>query len=241
MYSMARASSAELADSGGSRALGQLVEVQPLAGRGEVSNCASGGKARGGAHNRADRESVGITYKQVANLREASLMAERIGLPLNRFITIDWELGGIPLAGMAKATGRITNLLTEWLRRQGYRTAWIRVHENAGSVGGHCHMLVHVPPTCVAKLVAAQKRWLRSITGGPYLRRAIKSVPIGGLLGLETSNHARYRANLERTVAYLCKGALQPSAAGWRQPGGRVIGKRCGTSQNIGAKARSMQ
>ena len=174
----------------------------------------------------------------MANLRDGSVMAINIGLPLNRFITIDWELAGIPLDGMAAATSRFIDLLTKWLRRQGHHTAWLRVHENACSTGGHCHMIVHVPPQCVSGLIGAQKRWLRKITGRPYQARVIDSRPVGARLGVETGNPELYRANLEKIVAYICKGALPPIKSKWHQSGGLVIGKRSGTSQNIGAKAR---
>jgi len=50
------------------------------------------------------------------------------------------------------------------------------------------------------------------------------------------------QAALEAALAYLLKGASPEVALQFGlerlQPGGRVIGKRCGTSQNIGAKAR---
>jgi hypothetical protein len=43
-------------------------------------------------------------------------------------------------------------------------------------------------------------------------------------------------------LAYVLKGASEAAAASFNlerlEPGGRVIGKRCGTSQNIGAMAR---
>ncbi len=99
-------------------------------------------------------------------------------------------------------------------------------------------MIVHVPPEFVGQLVHAQKRWLRIITGNPYRSQIIKSKPIGGRLRVETSNPEMYRMNLKRVVHYICKGSLDHELPDW-QPGGLVIGKRCGTSQNIGLKART--
>jgi hypothetical protein len=53
---------------------------------------------RGGARNRANRESHELTHAQAANLRAAERHAEKIGLPFTRMFTIHWEASGIPLA-----------------------------------------------------------------------------------------------------------------------------------------------
>jgi len=165
-------------------------------------------------------------------------MATTIGLPLNRFITLHWEAAGLPLEGMARATGRLVDLLTKWLARRGHRTAWIWVHENGAGGGGHCHLVAHIPPDCVADLTSVQKRWLRKITGRPYRVNVVKSVPIGGRLGLEASSPDLHVANLKTVMAYVIKQADAAASSPFQERGGRVIGKRCGTSQNIGAKAR---
>jgi hypothetical protein len=157
-------------------------------------------------------------------------------------LTIHWEAAGVPLAGMAKATGRFTDLLTKALARHGSRTAWLWTHESGDGKGGHCHLLAHVPADLVSIVTRLQRGWLRSITGNPYRARVIHSKPIGGRLGLETGNPDLHAANLEAALAYVLKGATPVAAAGFGldrlEPGGRIIGKRCGTSQNIAAKAR---
>tara|TARA_R110001599_G_scaffold118376_5_gene287560 strand:- start:802 stop:993 length:192 start_codon:yes stop_codon:yes gene_type:complete len=60
---------------------------------------------------------------------------------------------------------------------------------------------------------------------------------------LEISNPQLHAVNLEAALAYILKAANREAASQFAldklQPGGRVIGKRCGTSQNIGAKARN--
>ena len=199
---------------------------------------------RGGARNRGDRESNALTAAQIANLKAAERHAATIGLPFTRMISIHWEAAGMPLAGMAKATGRFVDLLTRWLKRKGHRTAGLWVHENCGPKGGHGHMLAHVPPDCVKALTGQLRGWLRLITGQPYRARVIHSKPIGGRLGLETGNPDLHANNLEAALGYVLKGASPEAASQFAlarlEPGGRVIGKRCGTSQNIGAKARAM-
>lgn len=197
---------------------------------------------RGGARNRADRESIALSGGQVANLLEATRHAAVIGLPFTRMITIHWEAAGLALERMAAATGKYLDLLTKALKRWGGATAWLWVHEGGARKGGHCHMLIHLPEHLIAKVTRLQKKWLRRITGLPYRSGVIKSRPIGGLLGLETRNPDLHAANLETVVGYLLKGADDRAIAEFRlqriEAGGRIVGKRCGTSQNISPKAR---
>ena len=199
-------------------------------------------RQRGGARNRADRESVALTARQIDNLLAATAHARAVGLPFTRMITIHWQSAGVPLARMVWATGRFVDLLRKGIARFGSRTTWLWVHESGRRKDGHCHLLAYVPAGYVKRLMKLQLRWLRSITGKPYVPGVIYSRPIGGLLGLETSNPALHTANLEAAFGYMLKG-VAPEAVGSfalqrLEPGGRVIGKRCATSQNIGAKAR---
>lgn len=202
----------------------------------------SAGSTGRGARNRADRESHALTVAQIANLRAAERHAEKIGLPFTRMISIHWGAAGVPLAGMVKATGRFTDLMAKALARHGSGTAWLWTHENGDGKGWHCHLLAHVPAALVSRLTGLQRGWLRRIAGKPYRARVIYSKPIGGRLGVEACNRDLHAVNLEAALAYVLKGA-SPEAASKHalerlEAGGRVIGKRCGTSQNIGAKAR---
>lgn len=199
---------------------------------------------RGGARNSSSRESNSLSTAQIANLVAAAGYALEIGLPLTRFITIHWEGAGVALADMAQATGRFIDLMTKALARHGAGTAWLWTHENGQGKGGHVHILAHVPAALVPVLLRLQRRWLRRITGRPYRARLIHSKPIGGRLSIETENPALYSVNLSAVLKYVIKGA-DPKAAklfglSRLEHGGRVIGKRCGTSQNIGVKARNL-
>lgn len=199
---------------------------------------------RGGARNRASRESHALSAAHVANLTAATAHADAIGLPFTRMVTIHWEAAGVPLAVMVKATGSFTDLMAKALARHGSGTAWLWTHENGDGKGGHCHLLAHVPADLVSRLTALHRGWLRRITGNPYRARVIHSKPIGGRLGLEAGNPDLHAINLEAALAYVLKGASSEAVSQfgleWLEPGGRVIGKRCGTSQNIGAKARAI-
>jgi hypothetical protein len=198
---------------------------------------------RGGAHNHASRESHSLTTRQVAGLIAATRHSTAIGLPFTRMITIHWQSAGIALDGMAKATGRFIDLLSKALARHGSKTAWLWVHENGPKKGWHCHLLVHVPAALVRIVTRLQKKWLKAITGQIYRRRVIKSDPIGRRLRLEQSNPELHAANLATVLSYVVKGANSEAAEAFalerQEAGGRIIGKRCGWSQNIGEKART--
>lgn len=208
-----------------------------------VGALSAGGTGRGGARNRAGRASFALTPAQIGNLKAAERHANKIGLPFTRMISIHWEAAGVPLAGMAKATGRFTDLMGKAIARHGSGKAWLWTHENCGSKGGHCHLLAHIPAHLVPVITALQRGWLRRITGMPYRARVIHSKPIGGRLGLEAGNPALHATNLGAALAYVLKGANSEAASQFAlerlEPGGRVIGKRCGTSQNISANARA--
>jgi hypothetical protein len=192
-------------------------------------------QSRGGANNRADRPSYGLKPAQAAKLKAAQRHSDAIGLPFTRMITIHWKAAGVALASMVKATGTFIDKLTKWLARRGHETAWLWVHENAGDKCWHCHILIHIPAGVVEKLPAAQKRWLRQITGKAYAKRVIKSVPIGGRLDLHKGNRELYLVNCQAALTYLLKGAISESQSATQ---GLVLGKRCGMSQNIGRAAR---
>lgn len=197
---------------------------------------------RGGARNRSDRESRALSAAHVANLIAAARHAGAIGLPLNRMVTIHWQAAGISLTGMAKATGRFTDLLAKFLARHKSGSALLWTHEGGDRKGGHCHLLAHVPAGLVPEITGRLRGWLRLISGQQYRKGVILSRPIGGRLGMETGNPELHAVNLEAALSYVLKGASAKAAAQFDlallEPGGRVIGKRCGTSQNIGAKAR---
>ena len=217
---------------------GLAINYSTLGGA-ALSACSTG---RGGARNRADRESHALATAQIAKLKAAERHSRQIGLPFTRMISIHWEAAGVPLSGMADATGSFTDRMTKALARRRSATAWLWVHESGEGKGGHCHLLAHVPAELVPVIVKLQRGWLRLITGNPYRARVIHSDPIGGRLGLEVGNPDLHLANVEAALAYVLKGASREAATRFDlhrlEPGGRIIGKRCGTSQNIGLKAR---
>ncbi|MFA9204984.1 MAG: hypothetical protein ACEQSH_00865 [Bacteroidia bacterium] len=59
---------------------------------------------------------------------------------------------------------------------------------------------------------------------------------------MKTGNPELHAINRQAALEYVLKGASAEAASqfGWEQlePGGRIIGRRCNTSQNIGKAAR---
>ncbi len=198
---------------------------------------------RGGARNHGNKVSHALTRAQISNLRGAERHSRAIGLPFTRMITIHWQNAGVTLADMARATGRYLDRLTKAFARHGSRTAWLWVMENGHDKGWHCHILIHVPAELVAVVTALQKRWLRQITCKAYCARVIKGRPIGKRINTYRSDPVDHAINLEIAFGYVCKGAPQEILDAFgisheHQPGGKIVGRRCSTSQNIGRKAR---
>lgn len=195
----------------------------------------------GGARNSKSRCSTSISETQAANLIDAADFARRVGLPLNRFITINWEQLGVNDSEAAEATGRFLKLLRDWLRCNGYESAHIWAREYSPSLGSHVHLLVHLPFDL--KLRTVHLRWLRQISGNSYRKGAVKTLPVGFSGTCSASNFLHYDKNLQETVKYLLKGveiaAADRLGIDRLRPCGKIIGKRVATSQNIGRAARS--
>jgi hypothetical protein len=199
----------------------------------------------GGARNRADRASDCLTLKQVENVIDAIQASGSIGLPLNRHLTLHWGCYGIADADAGRATGDFLKLAGQFLRSKRQPFAFVYVRENDegdGSKGPHSHLLLHVPPATAPRFVVMQRRWLRIVTGKAYLRNAMRTTRIGRTVNAALTSPALHKANLAVVAHYVLK-AAEPaavSALGLTHAPvyGRVIGKRAGWSENIGATAR---
>jgi hypothetical protein len=190
----------------------------------------------GGARNRADRVSLRLPLSKAQAIIGAAYRAIGLGLPFNRFVTVHWTRAGIDDEQAAWATGRLVKLASDWAMHKGVRIAWAWVRENDsgdGSKGSHVHMLIHCP--AALHIGRMWRRWIRRITGRPYVARVIKSARIGGTLNTYRSAPALYRHNLDAVLAYVCKGVHSADGVALglprTEPGGRIIGKRAAWSQ----------
>lgn len=196
----------------------------------------------GGARLKKDRPTHYISTGQALNIISAADFAIQIGRPLNREICINWMLAGIAVECAVHAAGQFIDLLSKMIRSHGEATAWVYCFENGRTWGHHCHILAHVPQILRKRVLSAQRHWLELISGRKYQRRTIKSKAIGLRANLERTNFPLYLANLVDRVRYILKGA-EPDA--WEIlgqtpliPQGKMLGRRCSTSQNIGKSAR---
>ncbi len=213
------------------------------------------GARRGGARNHADRRSFVIAPATAHALLKAASHAMVIGVPLNRLLTVHWELLGVADAQAAGATTRLLKLIRDALDAHGLLFAYLFVRENdrgSGAKGSHVHILAHIPLTAAKKgLLRRLKAWARlaagarynrrtrRIAGAPYTKGATNTRRIGGKAQVAP---AVYSGNLAATLVYLLKGVDAETAGALGLPrheeGGTIIGKRCGWSENLGQSAR---
>lgn len=185
----------------------------------------------GGARNSASRTSDGLTLAQAEKLAKAAQTAMAIGRPLNRHICVHWEAAGLVDREAMPATTAFLKYLREWLRGQ---TAYLWTRENGDGKGSHVHILAHIPDD--QKMNGAlSRRWVERCIGRKYRAGAIFSRRIAGA---SQPTGVVYGENLSKVVAYVLKG-VEPHVAKSmgisHEYGGDVIGKRCGTSRNLGA------
>jgi hypothetical protein len=189
----------------------------------------------------AQRGSWSLNSAQMGNIDRAVSHALEIGLPLNRFVTINWEAAGIE--DCTRATGRFLKQAGDWLRRLGRSLAYVWVQERGARIGQHVHILLHVPADLARRFSGLQRGWLKAC-GARFHKGLIKSRCVGrSYRAAGISMQGAYCENLERVVGYLLKEgppSIGRKAAERQRRRSFVRGKRCSTSENIGALARSL-
>ena len=173
-----------------------------------------------------------ITPAQAEGLVLAAAHANKVGLPLNRFLTILWGQAEIP-GRIQDAQARFLELMRKWFRYRGVKTAYVWVIENGSEKGLHAHILVHVPRAYEKEWRRAVPKWIEGKVGRGIIRSkrvGFKNTPrksIGPIKGV---------------LKYVLKGVSERSASLLRierANQGSVMGKRVGNSQNIGPTARN--
>jgi len=111
-----------------------------------------------------------------------------------------------------------------------------------------------VPSAVAPAVTGRQRRWLRMVTGQPYRAKVIRTSRIGGTVRAADTLPPSYWVGFAKVLDYVLKGIEAGASAKLRSSsnalfrmlplyrhgqGGRVIGKRCGWSENIGAAARA--
>lgn len=187
------------------------------------------------------RITTSLSEAQTRLIVNAVRHADRIRLPLNRMMTVDWTLAGIddPHAGRQ----HLLRMIYDWMRTRSCASAYVWVMENGPRHGLHSHILIHVPPHLRKDFNRRLRGW-RTQVGIPWKRGIVHSRHIGHTANAAFAQGERpsYLANIGRAVAYVLKAA---TATARRTCGVRlaptqftpVDGKRCGTSRNIGEAA----
>lgn len=194
----------------------------------------------GGARNHAWLTSQNLTRAKVEELLAAADYAERIGLPFNRHWIVHYEKAGIADPKAARFIGRLLKLARDYARNHKARLAAIWVREGGPEKGGHVHILLHLPADLTLR--GHTRRWVR-LAGGTCRDGVSRVRAIAGRVSAAESGGEHYAANVGKVRQYLLKGATDDVRAALgleRLPGeqGEIVGKRCGTTRNIGQGAR---
>jgi hypothetical protein len=168
-----------------------------------------------------------ITLLQANNLVAACEFARTIGCPMNVSIDICWLM----FSGYAEDRKRLAKCqqrLSKWFVRRDFQLSWIWVREIRANGALHTHILMHVPPWLMEDGVF-QIAFERSFEpeGGLSHEKAILIKPA-------YSPHAK--------LAYMLKGMRRAEAIKFKVRAsfqGEIEGKRVGTTQNVGPRARA--
>jgi hypothetical protein len=195
----------------------------------------------GGARNRADRVSETLTAGQCRKLIAATLFARSIGLPFNRHWIIHCEMAGIAGRDGAHFIGKVLNAAGKAAKRHGGQLAAIWVREHGIGKGEHAHILMHLPRGMILK--NKTRRWIVG-AGGAYRQGVSKVRSIGGSLLCAEAGNELYELNADNVLAYLLKHGDDRTAQLLGLPHfghrGLIMGKRCGSTQNIADGAQAM-
>ena len=194
----------------------------------------------GGARNRADRISEGLTDTQVVSLIDAAAFALATGRTFQRHWTIHYGKAGVAETDGARFVSRVLALASKQARREGGTLTALWVRERASEKGEHVHILLHLP--AAMRLHGRTRRWIET-AGGTWKPGVSRVCIIGGRLAEPEANAREHQAmNAENVLGYFLKAASEQTGrrmglfrAGQR---GRIVGKRCGWTQNIGKAAR---
>jgi hypothetical protein len=172
-----------------------------------------------------------IKRKAGASLLHSPRTAQAHGRPLNTFVTINlWQFGITPRNAAEVFQQLRQRHFQTWSRykprgsketRNGPPTyAWVIEAPNRRV---HCHWAVHIRPNQLDDFEKKLPKWLLRLTGESY-------VPSRAIDIIENTRP-------EGTKLYMAKGLDRSLAAMWNiRPvdSGTIIGRRAGTSRNLG-------
>jgi hypothetical protein len=178
-----------------------------------------------------------ITLRQAENMMAAVRFAGEIGTPLNVHATIHWvgtEAGDDP---DGSRFAKLREGFDKWLKRQGIPSGltaiWVRERLSGGSAEVvHCHMLFHL----AHPFLSGRKRL--------QVERALERLIDRHGRGKWGDFTLKLTFPRNPNGLYLLKGGGRDVWSNfgvprlWRKRQGLIVGKRCGTTENIGPAAR---
>ena len=170
-----------------------------------------------------------LTARQVQGLFDAAAHAKFIGAPLNRHVII--SLRDAP--GRAQdALGCILERVSKWGRYRGLQMAWLWTLEYGHRHGVHVHLLMHTRRGSRTALLGELRKLVRGVLRAKRLENTTIRFKRVGRLGTKVD---------KGVLHYVCKNCSPIAARRFAidpSPHAAILGKRCGTSENIGPSAR---
>ena len=176
-----------------------------------------------------------ITVSQATNIIEAVAFAKSVDLRLVAHLTLHWSLTDAGDDPDGRLFAKVREGLDKWLGRRAiaFAAAWARERQAGGqSDVEHCHLLFHLP---VEYLTGARLRRVEA---------AISRLVQLHARGMTHERAIDLRIHSNPDGKYLIKGGgpkvwkLFRLRNEHRRLQGLIHGKRCGTTENIGARAR---
>lgn len=171
-----------------------------------------------------------IDHNEVRELIEAYHHAKRIGRPLNIAVAINPAHLDQQPADVWLWFKVVLNKLRNWRRRQGFVYTCLWTRENYQGVGReHVHLLLHVPEHLQDDCEDALRRWCPGKPETVHCEHVTSDGAFTYMLKQMTP----------QALYALCGKVYREGCN--RHDGakvGKVLGKRCGTSKNLGPEAR---
>jgi len=176
-----------------------------------------------------------ISLAPAENVIQAVGHADRIGLPLNRHLTISWDHADC-VGRIQDVQGKFLERFSKWAKYRGVPPTYVYALENGDVMGQHSHIPLHVPRKHLAGFKRMIPRWIDGDVDQTGTTKTFKVTSVRYCDGVGRLNPVKgilkyILSGIEAEAGALL--GIEP-----RGKAGVIVGRRLGTSQNIGRKAR---
>jgi putative SOS response-associated peptidase YedK len=170
--------------------------------------------------------------------------AHRCLIPLKAYAEAIGTKGRMTEAWMTVPDQSVFAVAGIWRPSAEWGDCYSMIMTEAAGEAATVHILYHCPKGLPIGRNRMWQRWICKVSDRPYRATTIrKSSAIGPHLDSYLTNPAAYLLDLDKVLAYVCKGVPPADAITLGLPkqidGGWIIGKRAGRSQNVGEKVQS--